>query len=379
MVNPLKSLIISQLGPYLRKYVQKFDRETIQTHLSEGSFEMFNLHLKRGTLEDIPYFNIESGYIGHVRGQIDVTQLFSRPFNLEVEDLFIIISPKKMDSSQDAVKLREMLRLRGKIRSLIETDKQDMKDQRQSIEVSKKSMKFLNSKIIKSIFNATINITNIHIRYEDQSERACPVAFGIKIGKIHAESIDDKLEKQQKENSKSSFKILSIDNFGVYIDHSFLSGQQQNIIDEYMKRSINENISASNQAVLDHLIQPMKIIGHLRYTVPSRSEDRPVLDTELFFSQISVHASDDRISPILLGVATLITQTDYDTHQLTRPFIGPIGLNLLQQAAVNCPPPVVSVERASQYNNLLNNINIGVKLRIKSLWHWAIWRIIEGI
>lgn len=121
-----------------------------------------------------------AGTISKIWLQIPWTSLWSQPVVVNIEDVHIIAGPiVNYDSKYDEEKNKRLLRAFKK--KII----QDLNDEYELIGGPALFREYLLSSVIN---NLQLNLTNVHIRYEDRNSTNYPLATGICIGSITAES-----------------------------------------------------------------------------------------------------------------------------------------------------------------------------------------------
>lgn len=121
-----------------------------------------------------------AGTISKIWLQIPWTSLWSQPVVINIEDVHIIAGPiVTYGNKYDEEKNKRLLRA-FKRKAI-----QDLNDEYELIGGPAHFREYLFSSILN---NLQLNITNVHIRYEDRDSTNFPLAAGICIGNITAET-----------------------------------------------------------------------------------------------------------------------------------------------------------------------------------------------
>lgn len=122
---------------------------------------------------------IKAGTIGKVRLQIPWTSLWSQPIVVNIEDLHIVVGPIVTNEPFDAEKNKRLSRA-AKKKALADLDTES--------HILGGPSTF-SEHLISNILNyLQVNVINVHVRYEDLDSWKTPLAAGLCIGSITAET-----------------------------------------------------------------------------------------------------------------------------------------------------------------------------------------------
>lgn len=187
-----------------------------------GDIELKNAEIKRDALDELGLpLTIAAGYVGSVKIQIPWSRLGRVPILVLVDEVILCLRPV---DRQDVVAAKQAAS--QAIRRNIETK------ERQYLEVQSKGasgkdretwISALANTIVRSL---KFNITNVHVRYEDQEQLgrspAAPCSAGVMLSKLAAVTVGDR-DTPPSGKSNASAKVSNVSLVSTH-DASFCSG-----------------------------------------------------------------------------------------------------------------------------------------------------------
>ena len=214
------NLINFVVDNFLSKFIE-IDKSQTYASLWSGVLELKNLKIKKESFSyiNLPYFVLESGYIGKIRIEIKMPFFYSNPIIIVINDIFILAKQKDINHLKDEEEKKAMKDLKNK--KLISDE--EIFNKLEEIENQEPT---IFSQILNNI---NININNFVLRFEDSiSNPVIPFSFGMILKKLRINSsneefeilIDDNIKNEGKENNNLDFiyKLISINDLFVYLD-----------------------------------------------------------------------------------------------------------------------------------------------------------------
>ncbi|CAH1112949.1 unnamed protein product [Psylliodes chrysocephalus] len=204
----LEGAVARVLNQLLGKYVVDLDTENLNVGIFSGQVQLTDLKLKPEALYELNLpIEVRVGTIGKIRLQIPWTSLWSQPIIINIEDLHIVAGPIVSKEKFDPEKNKRLTRA-AKKKALADLDDKDILGGPTSF----------SEHLITNILNYfQLNITNIHIRYEDNSSLKVPIAAGLCIGSITAESTNSKWRPiKYDRNAETCYYMVKLEAFSFY-------------------------------------------------------------------------------------------------------------------------------------------------------------------
>jgi vacuolar protein sorting-associated protein 13A/C len=221
----LKNYIQNMLVGALDEYVEDFTANDIQIDQWNGRIAKENVKLRSTALDWIftsifgAPCEIVQGYIKKVVVDVPWTQILSKPVELKIEEIHIIL---KSRDHYDRDFVKSMLLAAKK--EMVDKILADINKKVESKLAETQTKDSYLSKMLKIVYeNLRINVRNLHIRFEDTNVSRCDQAFNFG---LMAESIsysmtnnrfakaflniDDKIQEQK------SFSLLLVTKFAMY-------------------------------------------------------------------------------------------------------------------------------------------------------------------
>jgi hypothetical protein len=115
-----KGVIADAIEKYVGPYLMNFSKDMIETHGT--SFSLNNISLRQGVVEDFPFLSIRVGSIGSLKAEVDILHLTTKPYELHLKDVFVVVKPNISTVSEESVLRRERSKLSAKKEELLFTD-----------------------------------------------------------------------------------------------------------------------------------------------------------------------------------------------------------------------------------------------------------------
>ena len=219
----LASIASSLVNKYLADYVQDLDSDKMQTSVWSGEVSIQNLKVKEsiGDTLKIPLKVLYSN-IGSIVATVPWRDLGNSPVHVQVDDLFLIMSPKdKVDLEQLGANIFEQRQalLEALALEIEENIKTATENEGKTGEEGEGWMAGIINKIVNNI---QIKITNIHIRIECDLPGQSFFAFGITLNLLEIYTVDESGERRFLDPSKAenkgkpTYKKMNMNQLSIY-------------------------------------------------------------------------------------------------------------------------------------------------------------------
>ncbi|KAL3277158.1 hypothetical protein HHI36_012510 [Cryptolaemus montrouzieri] len=176
----LEGAVARILNQLLGKYVVDLDTENLNVGIFSGRVQLTDLKLKPEALYELNLpIEVIAGTIGKVSIQIPWTTIWESTTNVTIEDVFILANPVINGNIFDEEKDKRLKR------ALKRKALYDLDSESHFIGGPSSFSEHLISNILN---NLQLNISNVHIRYEDIVSCRYPLSCGLCIGNITAET-----------------------------------------------------------------------------------------------------------------------------------------------------------------------------------------------
>ena len=163
-----ESLLESLLNKYLGEYVTGLSRQDLSVSIWGGDIELNDVLLKKDifTKFKLP-LELIYGQIGYLRIQCPWRHLGSKPVNVEVRDIWLVVQPKTDSSKWESVVTLETS-FEKKEQLIREMAKSLFDEMIKTAEEKAKDAGMTAGLITKIVDNIQINIKNLHLRVENE-------------------------------------------------------------------------------------------------------------------------------------------------------------------------------------------------------------------
>ena len=101
---------------FLSKFIE-IDKSQTYTSLWSGVLELKNLKIKkeRFSYVNLPYFNLEKGYIGKIKIELKMPFFYSYPINISISDIYLYSKQKDINHLNEKEEIKSMKDYKNKI------------------------------------------------------------------------------------------------------------------------------------------------------------------------------------------------------------------------------------------------------------------------
>ncbi|KAA6385066.1 MAG: putative Vacuolar protein sorting-associated protein 13A N-terminal domain [Streblomastix strix] len=255
----VKKFVIYFLKDFIGKYCSNFDENALNIGLS-GKFELVGLKIRSDALHDIHQgIDIIDGFIGKVGINVNSSKIQSEPIYITLEDITIVCSLKDLSNSPEAIKKKLIDYNLSKYKALEKAEQKKAEQYANSLinnekkgNESKEAQQLYQRLLTKLIINSQICIKNIHIRYEDNTNKKHPVVIGVFLASLNAHSTDSNFTPAVNTQGNIAYKIVELNNFSAYYSSSSLAQFTQSDKESEKECQIVRN--KENQKTKAHLL-----------------------------------------------------------------------------------------------------------------------------
>ncbi|KAL4443584.1 hypothetical protein ABPG75_011321 [Micractinium tetrahymenae] len=205
--------VVYYLNQYLGKYVDGIDQKSLRISIYKGDVVLKNLRLRPDALAslDLPV-TVRAGLLGSLTLKVPWSSLGAVPVEVKVDRLFLLASPKSEAErgrgvqSEDGIEPAYQLAKRQRVAAQEEAWVQELAAQREQEEAARRAAGgapaaseqgggvggMLKAVIDTVIGNLQLSISNVHIRYEDDTTNpGHPFACGLTLDSITGYTVDE--------------------------------------------------------------------------------------------------------------------------------------------------------------------------------------------
>ncbi|XP_030582249.1 vacuolar protein sorting-associated protein 13C isoform X2 [Archocentrus centrarchus] len=236
-----ESLVSDLLNRFIGDYVENLDKSQLKIGIWGGNVVLENLRVKENALSefDVP-FKVKAGQIGKLTLKIPWKNLYNDAVVATLEGLYLLVVPgatikydaAKEERYQQEAKQRELQRIEDALQMAARRDKP--KEEKKDTFVEK-----LATQVIK---NLQVNISSIHLRYEDDlSDPQRPLSMGVTLSELSLKTTDETWKECiLNEAAKIIYKLGSLKSLCAYWNVNspiFYKGSWEDIVGQ-LKRGI---------------------------------------------------------------------------------------------------------------------------------------------
>ena len=259
-----ESLVVDLINKFLGDYVENLDRSQLKLGIWGGDAVLRNLDLKESALDDLDLpVKIKAGHIGSLTLKIPWKNLYTEPVIASIDGLYALAVPKvavkyneeKEEKSKQEAKQKKLQQIEDAKK--LEAEKDKPKEPKKDTFAEK-----MTAQIIK---NLQIQLTNVHVRYEDKySNPKRPFSIGITLKELLFQTTDENWKPCViKEAVTQIFKLIKLDSLAVYWNPNTeqYDGQDKAAVLSKLTGGVADS---EKDPGFQYLIKPISSVAHLR-------------------------------------------------------------------------------------------------------------------
>ena len=207
----LEDFASSILTKYLGKYILGLKKENLKFALSNGEVDLSNLEINLDEFSDLDIpVSLIKGTLDKLKLKVPWKNLGGESMIIDIQNLFILVEPKRMSHSEDQKTKQKRLQLL----ELMKREPEEMKS-------STWTEYFSRGIVEKVINNVQIKINSVHLRIEDKIYNPNNFySLGVTIDSFNIQSTDSNWVPNfiSDLNQKLLFKLADLQNLSIYFN-----------------------------------------------------------------------------------------------------------------------------------------------------------------
>ncbi|CAH1186159.1 unnamed protein product [Phyllotreta striolata] len=296
----LEGTVARLLNQLLGKYVVDLDTENLNVGIFSGQVQLTDLKLKPEALYELNLpIEVRAGTIGKIWLKIPWAALYNQPITINIEDIHVVAVPIVRNSKYDPERNKKLVRA-AKKKILA-----DLKDG----DILGGPASFSERLISNVLSFFQLNITNVHIRYEDDRSLTGPIAAGLCVGSITAESTNSKWRPMKYDrNAETCYYILKLEAFSVYWNDK-ATLKTWDLPSEYYQWRNTMAASLQNYSINDQdfnfVVNPMSSKIKMVLEKSHNSDRVSKIHTEVVMQDCNVQLSKNQYDSVLATVDSM--------------------------------------------------------------------------
>lgn len=206
----MNSAVAGVLNKVLGDWLEGLDAHSLDLSLLKGAVRLGPIRIRTDAVDQLGFpFLLRHGYVKGISVTIPWAHLTSRPLKIELEGVYVYISPKDRSQWSPEAELRNQHK--AKIAQLANFELLNR-------EQLPSDPGFTQRLIRKIISNLQVSINGVYIRYEDDISSTVPFAFGIVVKKLQALTCNAAWMPEFQEEAKVLYKLARIEGLAVFLD-----------------------------------------------------------------------------------------------------------------------------------------------------------------
>ncbi|KAH8237095.1 hypothetical protein KR038_004232 [Drosophila bunnanda] len=317
-----EAVVADVLNKVLGDYIENLDRKQLKIGIWGGDVTLQNLKIRENALDelDLPV-QLIYGFLGEWRNittfklnqvhchlirftgklvlKIPWKNLYSQPVIVNIEDLYVLVSPNnnvQYNAEKEAkyemdIKKAAMAALEAARKKELEKD------------LPKPDAGFTEKLTAQIVNNLQVQITNVHLRYEDTTTTGRPFSFGISLHELELYTTDRDWEKTyMAQQAAQVFKMANLSCLSAYMNcGGQLYADNKSGLFEYFQ----ENIARKDSKPVDYhyVLGPISCNAKLKLNMnPELDEpafDKPKIDLTLEMEKLNVGLTNTQFDNVI--------------------------------------------------------------------------------
>lgn len=335
--------VANLLNQWLGSFVQEscFRAERVKTSVYSGHVFLQELELKQSAVE-VDGFILRKGFIGSAEFKIPWNRLGSKPLELWLDKVFLVLGPDlqysqhKFTKKQHAAKVAELAAAELLKRQFNAEEKEVLqhlgvyKQVQDSGEDAASDSNYTSRLLGKVMDNAELHVRNVHVRFVDEAEKD-PVTVGFMLDTLEAKSTDEnwrpcfidlrrELERRLREKGRKrqlfSYKAIRCKQFAIYcratteaersMDYQRASfADIQALFAQHEKTLFRQRLKQSSKSAArfsskdSYLLCPVNVDMHVKSNRDPRFKESPKTIVEVEVDKLSIALYRDQYKQLL--------------------------------------------------------------------------------
>lgn len=298
-----ESVVTDVLNKVLGDYVENLDRTQLKIGIWGGDVVLNNLKLRENALDDLDLpVQLVSGFLGKLVLKIPWKNLYGQPVVAQVEDFYILISPKQsIEYNAEKEAKYDLQAKQAALQKIEEAKRLELEKDK-----PKPDQSFTEKLTAQIVNNLQMKIANVHIRYEDTTTTGKPFAFGITLSELELYTTDvNWLKCYMTEQASRVYKIANLDSLSVYMncDADLFTHKRDNI--DEISSLFRNNIARKDvlPSRYNYIIGPISSMAKLQLNMNPEYDDPPFvipkIDLSLEMEKLHIGITSTQFQDIL--------------------------------------------------------------------------------
>lgn len=206
----MNSAVAGVLNKVLGDWLEGLDAASLDLSLLKGAVRLGPIRIRTDAVDQLGFpFVLRHGYVKDIAVTIPWAHLTSRPLKIDLQGIYVYISPKDRSQWSPESELRNQHAAKAAQLANFEVLNREQLP---------KDPGFTQRLVRKIISNLQISIEGVYIRYEDDISSVGPFAFGLVVQKLQALTCNAAWTPEFQNEAKILYKLARIEGLAVFLD-----------------------------------------------------------------------------------------------------------------------------------------------------------------
>ncbi|EDW46782.1 GM20964 [Drosophila sechellia] len=294
-----EAVVADVLNKVLGDYIENLDRNQLKIGIWGGDVVLQNLKIRENALDelDLPV-QLIYGYLGKLVLKIPWKNLYSQPVIVNIEDLYVLVSPNNnVQYNAEKEAKYEMDLKKAALDALEAARKKELE-----MDQPKADAGFAEKLTAQIVNNLQVQITNVHLRYEDTTTTGSPFSFGISLHELELYTTDCDWEKcYMAQQASQVFKIANLSCLSAYLN---CGGQLYANNKSDLSNQFKTNIACKEtKPNYDYVLGPISCNAKLKLNMNPELDDppfeKPKIDLTLEMEKLNVGLTNTQFDNLM--------------------------------------------------------------------------------
>eukprot|EP00066_Takifugu_rubripes_P024587 XP_011613853.1 PREDICTED: vacuolar protein sorting-associated protein 13A [Takifugu rubripes] len=295
-----ESLVVDVLNRFLGDYVVNLDSSQLKLGIWGGDAVLTNLEINENALSqlDIP-FKVKAGHIGRLELKIPWKNLYTQSVEATLDGVYLLIVPLasiKYDAEKEEKQLQE-----ARQRKLQQIETKLTADDQENSTLEKQDT-FVEKLVTQIIKNLQVQISNIHVRYEDNvTNPDSPLSIGVSLKNLSLQTADENWTPSLlDENSRLFFKLVRLDNLFSYLNVNSVLFSDYSTEEALQCLQRSMEVYDSDSSNHDFIFRPISVDAKLQMNPRSDVDfSSPKTDLTVNLSEVAIELNRSQYVSVL--------------------------------------------------------------------------------
>ncbi|KAH8275295.1 hypothetical protein KR026_004712 [Drosophila bipectinata] len=295
-----ESVVADVLNKVLGDYIENLDHKQLKIGIWGGDVVLENLKIRENALDemDLPV-QLIYGYLGKLVLKIPWKNLYSQPVIVKIEDLYCLVQPNNnVEYNAEKEAKYEMDAKKIALDALEAARKKELDKDK-----PKPDAGFAEKLTAQIVNNLQVQITNVHVRYEDTTTTGSPFSFGISLHELELYTTDADWEKcYMSQQASQVFKIANLSCLSAYLNcgGNLFSSNKSELTPQFQTNIARKDAKPSNY---QYVLGPISCNAKLKLNMNPELDDppfeRPKIDLTLEMETLNVGLTDTQFENLM--------------------------------------------------------------------------------